>query len=59
MIYISSLLPRQYQSETKALFVALAVHAVPYALLDGTNDIWLLPADFIQPEPANKFAHKS
>ena len=41
MIYISSLLPRQYQSETKALFAALAVHAVPYALLDGTNDIWL------------------
>ena len=41
MIYISSLLPQQYQSETKALFAALAVHAVPYALLDGTNDIWL------------------
>ena len=41
MIYISSLLPRQYQSETKALFAALAAHDVPYALLDGTRDIWL------------------
>lgn len=41
MIYISSLLPRQYQSEAKALFAALAAHDVPYAQLDGTRDIWL------------------
>ena len=40
-IYLSTLLPRQYPSDAEALFVALAVHAVPYALLDGTNDIWL------------------
>ena len=40
-IYLSTLLPRQYPSDAETLFAALAVHDVPYALLDGTNDIWL------------------
>ena len=41
MIYLSSLLPRQYPSDAEALLTALAAHDVPYALLDGTRDIWV------------------
>ena len=33
MIYISTLLPRQYPSDAETLFTALAAHDVPYALL--------------------------
>ena len=41
MIYFSALLPVLYRTDAETLFAALAAHAVPYALLDGTNDIWL------------------
>ena len=41
MIYISTLLPRQYPSDAETLFTALAAHDVPYALLDGTRDVWV------------------
>ena len=41
MIYFSALLPVLYPTDAETLFAALAAHAVPYALLDGTNDIWL------------------
>lgn len=40
-IYLSNLLPRQYPSDAETLFTALATHDVPYALLDGTRDVWL------------------
>ena len=40
-IYISTLLPRQYPTDAETLFTALAAHDVPYALLDGTRDIWV------------------
>ncbi len=40
-IYISTLLPRQYPSDAETLFTALAAHDVPYALLDGTRDVWV------------------
>ena len=41
MIYISTLLPRQYPTDAETLFTALAAHDVPYALLDGTRDVWV------------------
>ena len=41
VFYLSTLLPRQYPSDAETLFTALAAHDVPYALLDGTRDIWL------------------
>ena len=41
MIYFSALLPVLYPTDAETLFTALAAHDVPYALLDGTRDIWL------------------
>ena len=41
MIYISTLLPRQYPSDAETLFTALTAHDVPYALLEGTRDVWV------------------
>lgn len=41
MIYFSALLPVLYPTDAETLFAALAAHDVPYALLDGTRDIWL------------------
>lgn len=37
----STLLPTLYPTDAETLFTALAAHDVPYALLDGTSDIWL------------------
>lgn len=45
MIYFSALFPVLYPTDAETLFAALAAHDVPYALLDGTRDIWL--RDFI------------
>lgn len=39
--YFSALLPVLYPTGAETLFTALAAHDVPYALLDGTRDIWL------------------
>ena len=41
MIYFSALLPVLYPTDAETLFTALTAHDVPYALLDGTRDIWL------------------
>ena len=41
MIYFSALLPVLYPTDAETLFTALAAHDVPYALLDGTRDVWL------------------
>ena len=41
MIYFSALLPTLYPTDAETLFTALAAHDVPYALLDGTRDIWV------------------
>ena len=41
MIYFSALLPVLYPTDAEALFTALAAHDVPYALLDGTRDVWV------------------
>ena len=41
MIYFSALLPVLYPTDAETLLAALAAHDVPYALLDGTRDIWL------------------
>ena len=41
MIYFSALLPVLYPTDAEALFAALAAHDVPYALLDGTRDVWV------------------
>lgn len=41
MIYFSALLPTLYPTDAEALFAALAAHDVPYALLEGTRDVWL------------------
>ena len=41
MIYLSTLLPRQYPTDAETLFTALAAHDVPYALLEGTRDVWV------------------
>lgn len=41
MIYFSSLLPTLYPTDAETLFAALAAHDVPYALLDGTRDVWV------------------
>lgn len=41
MIYFSTLLPTLYPTDAETLFTALAAHDVPYALLDGTRDVWL------------------
>lgn len=40
-IYFPALLPMLYPTDAETLFTALAAHDVPYALLDGTSDIWL------------------
>ena len=37
----SALLPTLYPSDAEALFAALTAHDVPYALLDGTRDVWV------------------
>lgn len=41
MIYFSALLPVLYPTDAETLFTALAAHDVPYALLEGTRDVWL------------------
>ena len=41
MIYFSSLLPTLYPTDAETLFTALAAHDVPYALLEGTRDVWV------------------
>lgn len=41
MIYFSALLPTLYPTDAEALFAALTAHDVPYALLDGTRDVWV------------------
>ena len=41
MIYFSTLLPTLYPTDAETLFTALAAHDGPYALLDGTRDVWL------------------
>ena len=38
---LSALLPTLYPPDAEALFAALAAHDVPYALLDGTRDVWV------------------
>lgn len=37
----SALLPTLYPTDAETLFTALAAHDVPYALLDGTRDVWV------------------
>ena len=37
----STLLPVLYPTDAETLFTALAAHDVPYALLDGTRDVWV------------------
>lgn len=41
MIYFSALLPVLYPIDAETLFTALTAHDVPYALLDGTRDVWV------------------
>ena len=41
MIYLSALLPTLYPTDAETLFTALTAHDAPYALLDGTRDVWL------------------
>ena len=41
MIYFSARLPVLYPTDAEALFTALEDHNVPYALLDGTKDVWV------------------
>lgn len=41
MICFSTLLPTLYPTDAEALFAALTAHDVPYALLDGTRDVWV------------------
>lgn len=41
MIYFSNLLPVLYPTDAETLFTALAAHDVPYALLEGTRDVWV------------------
>lgn len=41
VFYLSTLLPVLYPTDAETLFATLAAHDVPYALLDGTRDIWL------------------
>ena len=41
MIYLSALLPTLYPADAETLFTALTAHDVPYALLDGTRDVWV------------------
>lgn len=41
MICFSALLPTLYPTDAETLFTALTAHDVPYALLDGTRDIWV------------------
>lgn len=41
MICFSALLPVLYPTDAETLFTALAAHNVPYALLDGTRDVWV------------------
>ena len=38
---LSALLPTLYPPDAETLFAALAAHDVPYALLDGTRDVWV------------------
>lgn len=37
----STLLPTLYPTDAETLFTALTAHDVPYALLEGTRDVWL------------------
>lgn len=37
----STLLPVLYPTDAETLFTALTAHDVPYALLDGTRDVWV------------------
>ena len=41
MIYLSALLPTLYTTDAETLFTALAAHDAPYALLEGTRDVWV------------------
>ena len=41
MIYFSALLPVLYPTDAETLFATLAARGVPYALLDGTRDVWV------------------
>ena len=41
MTYFSARLPVLYPTDAEALFTALEDHNVPYALLDGTKDVWV------------------
>mgnify|MGYP003182873682 CR=1 FL=1 len=41
MIYFSALLPVLYPTDAETLFTALTAHDVPYALLEGTRDVWV------------------
>ena len=48
-IYFPALLPMLYPTDAETLFTALAAHDVPYALLDGTRDVWVrdfMPVSF-------------
>ena len=40
-IYLPTLLPVLYPTDAETLFTALTAHDVPYALLDGTRDVWV------------------
>lgn len=41
VFHLSTLLPVLYPTDAETLFTALAAHDVPYALLDGTRDVWV------------------
>ena len=41
MTYFSARLPVLYPTDAEALFTALEDHNVPYALLEGTKDVWV------------------
>lgn len=41
MTYFSARLPVLYPTDAEALFMALEDHGVPYALLNGTKDVWV------------------
>lgn len=41
VFHLSALLPTLYPTDAETLFTALAAHDVPYALLDGTRDVWV------------------
>ena len=41
VFHLSALLATLYPTDAETLFTALAAHDVPYALLDGTRDVWV------------------